>query len=418
MRRRVQAGIVLATLVVLGAASRPSPASGGSHWLGVWAASPSGARNAGFADQSLRLIVTPTAGGRRVRVRLSNRFGDGPVTFSAASIARRAAGAALVPHSVRRLRFDGRRRVTIPAGQEVVSDGVRLRVAAFQDLAVSLHVRGASGPATEHVIALQTSYASPPGGGNHVADRQGDAFTLATDTRPYLIDVEVRAPVRLGAVIAFGDSLTDGVGSDLDRGGRYPDFRARRLAAAGDGRLALSVLNAGIGGTMLLEDEAFFGPSALHRLRADVIDQAGARVVIVLEGTNDIDGSAAKTDAVIAGLGEVVAELQAAGLSVLLGTQTPSKGTGFRPHGAPATIAARNRINDWIRTSGIADGVVDFHAAVRDPADVDRLRPEYDSGDHLHPNADGYEAMAAAVELELVRGRAVIGKPSRVSTTR
>ena len=149
-----------------------------------------------------------------------------------------------------------------------------------------------------------------------------------------------------------------------------------------------------------------------------MIDQAGARVVIVLEGTNDIDGSAAKTDAVIAGLGEVVAELQAAGLSVLLGTQTPSKGTGFSPHGAPATIAARNRINDWIRTSGIADGVVDFHAAVRDPADVDRLRPEYDSGDHLHPNADGYEAMAAAVELELVRGRAVIGKPSRVSTTR
>ncbi len=396
MRPLRRAGVLAAALALAGS----TPATAAGHWVGVWAASPSDVDERGFEDQSLRLIVTPTAGGRRVRVRLSNRFGDTRVTFSSASIARREAGASVEAHSMRRLRFAGRRRVTLAPGADVVSDQVGLRVEPFQDLAVSLHVRGASGPATRHMIALQTSYASPPGAGPHATDRAGTAFTLALDARPYVTDVEVRAPARVAAVVTLGDSITDGVGSDLDASDRYPDLLARRLAGAG---LPLAVQNAGIGGTRLLDDDPVFGPSLLGRLQADAIDQHGARVVIVLVGTNDLTTRPDGADAVIDGLRAVVSTAHAAGLAVLLGTQTPAKDTPLTAHGAPATIVARNRVNHWIRTSGVADGVVDFHAAVRDPADPDRLRPEYDCGDHIHPNAAGYAAMAQAVDLEQLR---------------
>lgn len=393
--------VPLVALALMAGATRASPRCRGRHWLGVWAASPSDAANGGFVDQSLRLIVTPTFGGRRVRVRLSNRFGRQPVTFDASWIARRASGATLVPHSSRRLRFSGHRAVTIPAGAEVASDPVTFRFGPFQDLAISVHVQGASGPATEHALARQTSYASPPESGDHSAERGGSAFTVESTTRAYITDVEVKAPRRVGAVVALGDSITDGTGpSDVNQ--RYTDFLARRLAAAGGGRPRLSVLNAGIGGTGLLNDAPFFGPSALHRLDADVIGQAGASVAIVLDGTNDLSGPS-NVDEVIAALRTIVDRLHDAGLSVLLGTQTPAAGA-ISAHGTPAAIAARNRVNDWIREGGSADGVVDFDAAVRDPSDFDRLRPEYDSGNHLHPNAAGYRAMADAVDLGLLRG--------------
>ena len=390
-------------LVLMAAATPASPRCLGRHWLGAWAASPSDAGNGGFVDQSLRLIVTPTFGGRRVRVRLSNRFGRQPVTFAASWIARRESGATLVSHSARRLRFAGRRAVTIPAGEEVVSDSVLLRFRPFQDLAVSVYVQGASGPATEHELALQTSYASPRGSGDHSGEQRGSAFTVESTKRAYITDVEVRAPSGVGAAVALGDSITDGTGP-YDVNDRYTDFLAKRLSGA-RGRPRLSVLNAGLGGTGLLNDALFFGPSALHRLNADVIDQAGASVVIVLDGTNDTGGGPSSADEVIAALRTIVDRLHEAGLSVLLGTQTPAEGT-ISAHGTPAAIAARNRINDWIRTGGGADGVVDFHAAVRDPSDFDRLRPEYDSGDHLHPNAAGYDAMALAVDLGLLRAPA------------
>jgi hypothetical protein len=174
----------IVTVLALVAGNVPAgPRCAGRHWVGVWAASPSDAANDGFTEQSLRLIVTPTLRGRRVRVRLSNRLGPRPVTFAASWIARRESGATLVPRSSRRLRFGGRRTVTIPAGEEVVSDSVLLHFEPFQDLAVSMHVRGASGPATEHALALQTSYASPPGSGDHTAEHAGDAFTVDSGRR-------------------------------------------------------------------------------------------------------------------------------------------------------------------------------------------------------------------------------------------
>ena len=400
-RRRTRAWLLL--LCVLLACDGPAPAAcRGSHWLGVWVSSPSDALGPPFVDQSLRLVVNPTLGGHRVRVRLSNRFGSQPVHFASAFIARRASGAALVPRSSRRLRFSRRRSVAIPAGGEVVSDDVAFRFAAFQDLAVSVHVRGTSGVPSEHFLAFQTSYASGSGSGDHAKDTSAAAFTRKLGNWPYLAAVEVKAAKTMGGVVAVGDSITDGVGAPPDSNRRYPDFLARRLATAGR-PLAAAVQNAGISGNQVLTDgPPIYGRSLLTRLDADVIALAGARVVILMEGTNDLGASPPATaDAVIAGLQTIVARLHTAGLRVLLGTQTPAKGA-LTPHGAPAAIAARNQINDWIRTGGDADGVVDFHLALRDPNDPDRFRPEYDSGDHLHPSSAGYEAMADAVDLSLL----------------
>jgi lysophospholipase L1-like esterase len=377
--------------------------------VGAWAASPAWAGGLSFANQSLRLIVNPTLGGRRVRVRLSNRFGSRPVTFTSATIGRRRAGTELIAGTVRALRFRGRRQVTIAPGAEAVSDAVALRFGYFHDLAVSLHVSGASGPASEHHFASQTSYASAPGAGDHTADTAGDAFTARFTTWPYLTDVEVRAPRRIGAVVALGSSITDGVLSSPDINRRYPDVLARRLAAARAGGPRLAVQNAGLGSNRVLpgHSEPWAGPPAIDRLRTDVLDQAGVSDVIVLEGTNDIGISPTATpEAVMTGLRTIIRRLQARGLNAILGTDTPSKGPTLGLHGSPQAVAARNRINDWVRTSGVADGVVDFNAATRDPADPDRLLPAYDGGDRLHLNDEGYRAMADAVPLELLRGPA------------
>jgi hypothetical protein len=227
-------------------ASVAGPACRGSHWVGAWATSPSNAASSTFVDQSLRLIVTPTLGGRRLRVRLANRLGTGGVTFSSAFVARRRAGAALVPGTSHRLRFGGRPRVTIGPGRERPSDPVRLRFHAFQDLAVSVHVQGTATGASQHLVALQTSYSTPPRAGNHAADGGAGAFTERLGSWPYLTDVDVRAPRRVGAIVALGDSITEGFPGPIDQNARYTDCLARRLAATARPRPA--VQNAGISG--------------------------------------------------------------------------------------------------------------------------------------------------------------------------
>jgi len=210
----------------------------------------------------------------------------------------------------------------------------------------------------------------------------------------------VRAPRRVGAVVALGDSITDGFPAPFDGNGRYPDLLARRLVAAGGPPLAFQ--NEGISGNEVLRSGALpmFGPSLLARLNADTLDQAGVSIVILMEGTNDIGVPPAPSAAqVIAGLQEVIMRLRDAGLRVIIGTLPPCKDFALALHGTPEAIAKRNQINDWIRTGADADGVVDFHAVLRDPADPDRLLPVYDSGDHLHPSPAGYAAMAEAVDL-------------------
>ena len=397
-----------ATTVVAIAAmlvSDPTPATTrcrGKHWLATWSTSPSDGRGPALIDQSLRLIVNPTLGGTRVRVRLSNRFGPRAVTLAAVTIARRASGADLAPGTVRRLRFERRPSVTIPPGGEVVSDARRFAYEAFEDLVVSLHVSGTSGLSTEHATAVQTSYVAPPGSGDRTGDESGIAFAGTISSWLFLSDVEVRAPRRVRAVVALGDSITDGFPEPRNRNGRYPDLLARRLAAAG---MRLAVQNQGISGNEVLREGVLpgFGPSLLARLDRDALDQAGASIVILMEGTNDVGVPPPPTaEHVVAGLRTVVERLRAAGLRVIIGTLPPCKDFALALHGTASAIAARNAINDWIRTSGVADAVIDFHAVLRDPDDPDRLRREFDSGDHLHPSPAGYAAMADAVDLALL----------------
>ena len=415
---RVRAALVVAAGLLAGlTAGAPAEAGvrdgcAGRHWVGAWATSPGWTASPGIIDQSLRMIVNPTLSGQVLRVRLSNRFGTQPVTFASASVAHRSYGAALVPGTLKPLRFKGRPGVVVAAGGEVVSDAVRLRFRAFQDLAVSVHAAGPTGPMTDHYFGLETAFLTAPGTGDQTAEPSAAPYTLPIESRPFLTDVEVQASKRVGAVVTLGDSITDGVLSTLGANARWPDFLARRLVARGRPRLA--VQNAGIGSNRILSPSGAFygGPPALERLATDVIDQAGVTDVVVMEGTNDIGHSfdpnaLAKAEAVEAGLRQIVTRLHAAGLRVIVGTQAPAKGLSpVGLHGSDPAIAERNKINEWVRTTKPGDGVADFHAALRDPADPDRLLLAYDGGDKLHPSDAGYRAMADAVPLRLLQGPA------------
>ena len=330
---------------------------------------------------------------------------------------RRSSGAALAPGSDTAVTFGGQTSVTIPAGQDAVSDPVKLSFAAFQDLAVSVYVPSVVVDPTEHLMTRQTSYQSPMLSGDHAAESSGAAFTETTtgsfSTGWYFLDgIDVVAPGSVGAVAAFGDSITDGYQGMLasteqlgtiDTDGRYPDDLARRLIAA---RVPLSVLNAGISGNRLLTSSPSIvsaGPSGVSRLAIDALGQAGVTDVIVLEGINDIAGSPTPAASqLIAGYEQLIAQAHAAGVRIQLGTITPTGGSVVASYGDAAANALRDQVNQWIRTQQLSDGVIDFDAAVRDPADPSRLNPAYDGGDHVHLNLAGYRAMARAVNLGLL----------------
>jgi len=349
-------------------------------------------------------MLTPLGSGRKARIVFSNRFGDEPMRIATASVARQRAGPAVATRSLRDLSFDGRRGVTIPVGRKVFSDPVRFKVRPFEHVAVSTHVSpGSTGDVTGHYIGQQTSFLAPRSAGDRTSQASGLAFTRTTASRFLVTRVDVRRSRRVGAVVAFGDSITDGVqanATSVDADVRYPDFLARRLESRWPSRTP-SVMNAGIGGNRILSDGYIpeFGPSGISRLHRDVVSAPAARTVIVLEGINDIGLSSAGAEEVIGGLTTITRQLHASGLRVLLGTLTPTGGTTSTSYNDPASLAARTAVNDWIRTQTLSDGVADFDAAVRDPDDPSRLLSSYDSGDNLHPSTAGYRAMASAVPL-------------------
>ncbi len=381
---------ILAAPTAAQAADCPRP----DRWVAAWAASPTEAGTFpgypcpsadGLHDQTVRNIVFTSAGGDRVRVRLTNVFGAQPLHVGRAAVAVAGTGAATVRRSTRALSFHGEQ----------------------QRLAVSVYLPEPTGPATQHLIAQQNNYVST---GDSALTAAPDPFSTTINCWLYVdgVDVSARSPVT-GAVVALGDSITDGALSTVDANRRWPDDLARRLHER-PGR-TLAVVNAGISGNQVLLDRqpTVYGLSALHRLDRDVLGQTGARVVILLEGVNDIGGDHLDADQLIAAYQEIIARVHARGLRIFGGTLVPFGGSHDQyggDYGSPWGEQQRQALNQWIRTGGAFDGVIDFDRAIADPAAPDRMYPPYDSGDHLHLGDAGYAAMADAVDLDALLGTA------------
>ncbi|MGA6167162.1 SGNH/GDSL hydrolase family protein [Amycolatopsis magusensis] len=396
----------LVTAAGLGTAPAAVAAPEAGLWSGTWATAvqqptfgvvPNWSE-AGFAEQSVRQVVRVASGGVAARVRLSNEFGEQPLRLTGATVARSAEGAAVKPGSVRPLTFRHARSAEIPAGGELRSDPLPLLVAPLEELTVTLYFREPTGPVTSHVNAIATSYRAS---GDHRSDTSAAAFTETSVSWYLLSGVEVLAPGK-GAVVTFGDSITEGALSTVDGDNRYPDELAERLGGK------RPVLNSGIGGNRVLTDSACLGEKATARFERDVLDQPGVRSVIIMEGINDIGMSSFPPDDclgatpwvtaadLIAGHRNLITQARAEGIRVIGGTLTPFKGAFYF---SAEREAVRDEVNHWIRTSGEYDAVVDFDRALADPADPDTMLAAYDSGDRLHPNDAGYHAMAAAVDL-------------------
>lgn len=423
----VAGAVVCASLIPMGLASAASPhhqpaRHDGDHggfgfgdhgqWVATWAASPQtaipGTPDAtGFNDQTVRNIVFSSASGDVVRVRFTNTFGDQPLDIGDASIAQAGMGGATSGRIVR-LTFGGQSGVQIPTGAEALSDPVRLHVPALRDLAVSVYLPDATGSPTEHSLGVQTNYVAS---GDHAGDPSATAYTTQKQSWYFIdaVDVIAQRQVR-GTLVAFGDSITDGFHSTVNANARWPNDLARRLDSRHD---TLAVADEGISGDRVLTSDLCCGENALARFDRDVVDRAGAKEVILLMGINDIgfsvtppnpvtnpltDVSAAQ---IIAGYQQIIAQAHAVGLKIFGGTLTPFKGAGYY---STAGEAKREAVNHWILTSGAFDGVIDFASVVADPSDPTMMAPQFDSGDHLHPNDAGYQAMANAIPLRLILG--------------
>ena len=384
------------------APSGPTPVAPGPA---PQAGPPAGGRG-GFAppvtmtNQTIRQVVHTSIGGSRVRVVLSNAFGTANVDVGAAHIALRDKDNTVVAQSVKPMTVGGAETFSILAGATVVSDSVDITVPPVSDLVIDLYLPGEIGigpsPVTTHNGASQTNFVSQTG--NHSGE-VGPALGTRAGAWFMLARVEVVASTNTGAVVTFGDSITDGARSTSDLNARWPDQLARRLAARkGPG---FAVLNAGISGNRVLGDGA--GVSALARFDRDVLMQTGVTHVVVMEGINDIgiarSSPSPSANDLIAGHKQLIARAHARGLKIYGATLTPYEGAGyFTPEGE----AKRQALNQWIRTGGAYDGVIDFDMVTRDPAAPTKFLPAYDSGDHLHPGDAGYKAMGDAVDLALL----------------
>jgi lysophospholipase L1-like esterase len=405
--------------------ARPADPPGGParDSIGTWATGPTAVPPSGVTvlqNQTVRQVVHISAGGDQVRVRLTNEFGEVPLVVGESHLALRApdgAGTDITPATDRVLKFGGRTSVTVPAGAPVLSDPVALRLPAAADLVVSIYLPEPTRVTTVHGFSFQENVVAA---GNVTAARSVTPTTTVTQWY-FLSGVSVRPSGPAAAsVVAFGDSITDGAFTENNANHRYPDVLAERLRAA-PGFPDRGVLNLGIAGNRLLFDpnpppgsdaEAFaalFGPSGLGRFDRDVLSQPGVGFVIVLLGINDlghpgaiapIEETVSSAD-LIGGHRQLIARARQAGLKIFGGTIMPVK--GIDDFFTEENERKRQEVNHWIRTSQEYDGVVDFDAATRDPADPLRLRPEFDSGDHLHPNDAGAAAMAAAVPLRFLR---------------
>ena len=379
--------------------------SDSGHWVGTWAAAPAPSEaGVTLANQTLRMNPRVSIGGGRLRVRVSNAYGQAPLTIGAATIGIRDQGPGIVPDSARTLTFGGNESITVAAGALVISDPIALDVKPLTDLAVSVYLPGEI-PTDFRITgryARQTNYISPPG------DFSIEAIMPVgkiTDEWFFVSGVDVLTSDETGGIVALGDSLTDANISTHDTFSRWPDQLARRLTAR-DGSRPFGVMNQGLGGNRILHD--IRGDSGLRRFDRDVLAQPGVTHAIVMLGTNDLRNRHGKPEEevtaaqMIAGLQQMAAQAQARGIKLFAATLTPFGNETYLP-GAwnPGREEHRVAFNDWIRQSGALDGVVDFDAALRDPERPTQMLAKFDCGDGLHPSDLGYCAMGDAIDLTL-----------------
>jgi lysophospholipase L1-like esterase len=410
--------LVIFAAVVLGINLGAETQRSQEHWVSAWSTAvhtpltfPGLPPTPVFDNQTIRMIVRPTIGGSRVRIRFSNAYGASALEIGAANIAVADHGSKILTGSNHQLTFAGATSVKIPAGAPMLSDPVDLKVSPFAELSISIYVPHQSPATTTHFWAQHETYVTGPGDFTEKNELQSSSMTTSWY---WLADLEVSRPDKPAALVTFGDSITDGVGAKQGEYADWPDSLARRLAEA-QGSASMAILNEGIGGNRILHDGA--GVSALTRFDRDVLAQPGVTDLMILEGINDIgwphmkppdtkEGSAPSSSPfaaetvsakeLIAGLRQLVDRAHQHGIKVFGATLTPYEGADYFSQDGEAI---RQEVNQWIRSSGTFDGVVDFDVAVRDPSHPSRFREEYQSGDHLHPSTPGYKAMAAAIDL-------------------
>lgn len=387
-----------------------------AEWITTWATaplppSPAGGRfpaTASFENRTLRQIVRVSAGGKAVRVRLTNAYGTAPLAIGAALVALLDAQGQEIAGSSRVLTFGGDKTATIATGAPLVSDSIDLAVPALAKMAVTLYLPGNTGPCTCHQVGLDRLEVSAPGDFSAAPFAPESTATI----RAFLAAIEADAPQGAATVVALGDSITDGVGSTNGADRRWPDVLADRLAARGGA--VWGVANQGISGNRVLADGA--GVSALARFDRDVLSLPGVEAVIVFEGVNDLGigfgrrppgapgagfpSSSITAEQMIDGYRQLIVRAHARGVRVIAATIAPYMGASYWSEEGEA---ARKTINDWMRASGEFDAVLDFDRAFADPAEPRQMRDGYHTGDHLHGSDAGYKAVAETIDLSLFR---------------
>ncbi|WP_164981544.1 SGNH/GDSL hydrolase family protein [Silvibacterium dinghuense] len=372
-----------------------------ASWVGSWGASPSSSRVVDAGDVTYRDVVHLSVGGNAIRIKLTNELSPAPVAIGAVHVALSAGSGQTQPGTDHALTFNGRAQVTIPAGAMVVSDPIPMPVASMADLAVSVYLpKQEQARTTCHDLGSSTNYIAT-GDATAAASVEG-AKTVTSWCVVKGVDVQANEK-NAGAIVTYGDSITDGAGSALDANHRWPNFFAERLQAEKK-TSHLAVLNEGISGNRLLYDGA--GPSALARLDRDVIAQSGVRYLVILEAINDIgripkegDPESSLTAAdVLFAYTQIIERAHQHGIKVIGATLTPYEGAKYFSQGGEAV---RQAVNQWIRTPGNFDGFIDFDKATQDPKNPGMYLPADDHGDHLHPSDAGYKAMSDSIDLKL-----------------